>query len=155
MFDITSHGETEKELNLNVKLWHDGHYLPDGSVECRLPDDKKDISMEAYVKERWPTFVEFYLWALAQHGQDKHYKGWLYLSSLTTIPDGFKLPDSIGGSLDLRSLTTIPDGFKLPDSIGGSLYLSSLTTIPDGFKLPDSIGGSLYLSDALRKKFKR
>ena len=101
MFDITSHGETEKELNLNVKLWHDGHYLPDGSVECRLPDDKKDISMEAYVKERWPTFVEFYLWALAQHGQDKHYKGWLDLSSLTTIPDGFKLPDSIGGSLYL------------------------------------------------------
>ena len=101
VFAITSHGETEKELNLNVKLWHDGHYLPDGSIECRLPEHNRDASMEAYIKDRWPTFVEFYLWALEQHGQDKHYKGDLDLSSLTTIPDWFTLPASIGGWLFL------------------------------------------------------
>jgi len=41
---------------------------------------------------------------------------------------------AIGGGLDLRSLTSIPEGLKLPESIGGGLDLSSLTSIPEGLK---------------------
>ncbi|MCJ7447944.1 MAG: hypothetical protein MUO72_09635 [Bacteroidales bacterium] len=66
--------------------------------------------------------------------------GSLYLSSLTSIPEGFN--PTVGGSLDLRSLTSIPEGFN--PTVGGSLDLSSLTSIPEGFN--PTVGGSLYLS---------
>jgi hypothetical protein len=64
----------------------------------------------------------------------------LYLSSLTTLPEGVTL--SAGGYLYLSSLTTLPEGVTL--SAGGSLYLSSLTTLPEGVTL--SAGGYLDLS---------
>ena len=56
--------------------------------------------------------------------------GSLYLSSLTSIPEGFN--PTVGGSLDLRSLTSIPEGFN--PTVGGYLDLRSLTSIPEGFK---------------------
>jgi len=86
--------------------------------------------------------------------------GSLYLSGLTSIPDGFN--PTVGGYLYLRGLTSIPDGFN--PTVGGSLYLSGLTSIPDGFNptvggyldlsgltsIPDgfnpTVGGNLYLS---------
>ena len=46
--------------------------------------------------------------------------GDLYLSGLTSIPEGFN--PRVGGSLDLRGLTLIPEGFN--PTVGGSLYLS-------------------------------
>jgi hypothetical protein len=66
--------------------------------------------------------------------------GELYLSSLTSIPEGFN--PTVGGSLDLSSLTSIPEGFN--PTVGGELYLSSLTSIPEGFN--PTVGGELYLS---------
>jgi hypothetical protein len=60
-----------------------------------------------------------------------------------TIPEGLKLPGSVGGSLDLSG-GTIPEGLKLPESVGGSLDLRRCT-IPEGLKLPESVGGSLDL----------
>ena len=89
----------------------------------------------------------------------------LYLRGLTAIPEGLKLPESIGGGLDLRGLTAIPEGLKLPESIGGGLDLSGLdlsglTAIPEGLKLPESIGGWLDLSgltaipEGLKRKYR-
>jgi hypothetical protein len=66
--------------------------------------------------------------------------GYLDLSGLTSIPDGFN--PTVCGSLDLRGLTSIPDGFN--PTVGGSLYLRGLTSIPDGFN--PTVGGSLDLS---------
>ena len=51
--------------------------------------------------------------------------GYLYLSSLTSIPEGFN--PTVGGWLDLRSLTSIPEGFN--PTVGGDLDLGSLTSI--------------------------
>ena len=65
--------------------------------------------------------------------------GYLDLSSLTSIPEGFN--PTVGGSLDLRSLTSIPEGFN--PTVGGYLDLSSLTSIPEGFN--PTVGGDLYL----------
>jgi len=45
--------------------------------------------------------------------------GGLYLSGLTSIPEGFN--PTVGGDLDLRSLTSIPEGFN--PTVGGGLYL--------------------------------
>jgi len=62
--------------------------------------------------------------------------GYLDLSSVTSIPDGFN--PTVGGYLDLSSVTSIPDGFN--PTVGGSLYLSSVTSgrkkqkkLPEGF----------------------
>ena len=80
--------------------------------------------------------------------------GNLYLSSLTSLPEGFN--PTVGGSLDLRSLTSLPEGFN--PTVGGSLDLSSLTSIPEGFN--PKVGGNLYLSsltslpDELKKKYR-
>ena len=66
--------------------------------------------------------------------------GDLYLSSLTSIPEGFN--PTVGGSLYLHSLTSIQEGFN--PTVGGDLYLRSLTSIPEGFN--PTVGGSLNLS---------
>ena len=47
-----------------------------------------------------------------------------------------------GSGLYLSSLTSIPEGFN--PTVGGDLYLSSLTSIPEGFN--PTVGGDLYLS---------
>ncbi len=75
----------------------------------------------------------------AGHKNGTEFKGYLYLKSLTAIPEGVTL--SAGGGLYLSSLTAIPEGVTL--SAGGDLYLSSLTAIPEGVTL--SAGGDLYL----------
>ena len=50
--------------------------------------------------------------------------GSLYLSNLTSIPEGFN--PTVGSSLDLGSVTSIPEGFN--PTVGGYLYLGSLTS---------------------------
>jgi hypothetical protein len=64
--------------------------------------------------------------------------GSLYLSSLTSIPEGFN--PTVGGYLYLRSLTSIPEGFN--PTVGGSLDLSSLTSIPKALTQRWRISGS-------------
>jgi len=71
--------------------------------------------------------------------------GGLYLSC-ATLPDGtlLKLPESIGGGLDLHG-AALPDGLlKLPESIGGNLDLRG-ATLSAGTKLPAYVGGEVYL----------
>ena len=67
-------------------------------------------------------------------------QGNVYLSSLTTMPDGIKFENQ--GSVDLSSLTTMPDGIKFENQ--GNVYLSSLTTMPDGIKFENQ--GSVDLN---------
>ena len=51
----------------------------------------------------------------------KEIGGYLYLSSVTSLPEGFN--PTVGGYLDLSSVTSLPEGFN--PTVGGSLYLSS------------------------------
>ncbi|MBP9845809.1 MAG: hypothetical protein KBD43_07135, partial [Saprospiraceae bacterium] len=64
---------------------------------------------------------------------------YLYLRSVTSIPEGFN--PTVGGYLDLRSVTSIPEGFN--PTVGGYLDLGSVTSIPEGFN--PTVGGSLDL----------
>jgi hypothetical protein len=146
---LDSHSKTEKALSLNKNLWREGHYLPDGEIECRVLDEDKMTMEECnnIVKTRFPSFVDFWNWALKESGNDAVFDGDLDLSNLTEIPDGFELPKEIGGYLDLWNLESLPDGFKLPKEIGRWLDLRSLESLPDGFKMPKKIGGWLDLSN--------
>ena len=45
-----------------------------------------------------------------------------------------RLEEPIDWEIDLRSLTALPDGLVLPQTIGGSLDLRSLTALPDGLR---------------------
>jgi hypothetical protein len=65
--------------------------------------------------------------------------GSLYLSSVTSLPEGFN--PTVGGSLDLSSVTSLPEVFN--PTVGGDLYLRSVTSLPEGFN--PTVGGSLYL----------
>jgi len=70
--------------------------------------------------------------------------GYLDLSSLTSIPDGFN--PNVSGSLDLRSLTSIPHGFS--PNVGGNFYLGSLESSPEGFN--PTVGGNIYFKKSSR-----
>jgi hypothetical protein len=61
-------------------------------------------------------------------------EGSVYLSSLTTLPEGATF--SNGGYVDLSSLTTLPEGVTFSNS--GSVYLPSLTTLPEGATFSNS-----------------
>ena len=50
-------------------------------------------------------------------------KGYLYLRSVTSIPEGFN--PTVGGDLYLSSVTSIPEGFN--PTVGGDLDLSSVS----------------------------
>ena len=39
--DLSSHSNTESKLKLNLNLWREGHYLPDGNIKCRVSNDDK------------------------------------------------------------------------------------------------------------------
>lgn len=142
LYDLTSHGKTKKALKLSNKCWREAHYLPTRGVDLRFaPSD--NFNIDEYVsrfKSEYPTFAEFFNYAFEKTGQTKTYKGSLLLSSLKSIPEGLKFPESIWGSVNLSSLKSIPEDFKFPESIGGWLDLESLTEIPEGLKLPESIG---------------
>ena len=108
--DLTSHGDTQKRLGLSPKEWHDGHYKPDGTIECRVPEGYAITEAEANerVRNRWPTFFAFLSWCFQQPdvlGPNGHYSGSLDLSWLTSA-QGLVLPKTIGGYLYLSGLTS-------------------------------------------------
>ena len=80
---LDSHGETEKLLKLDPKVWIEGHYLPDGSIDLRLmEDDRVDkVEYETAFKNRFPTFKSFMIWA---NKQDVTIGSELDLSGLTS-----------------------------------------------------------------------
>jgi uncharacterized protein YjbI with pentapeptide repeats len=159
VWDMTSHGETEKALELNVKLWNEGHYTPDGKLELRgnnLPENYNE-----HFLRRYPNFKSFLVWCLLQlTDANGSFNGSLDVRGCNL--KGVKLPTTIGCSLDVRGCDL--RGVKLPTTIGGSLYVRGCdlkgvklpTTIGGwldvswcdlkGVKLPTTIGGSLYVS---------
>ena len=136
VWDLSSHSKTQTHFSANTEKcgWYEGHYTPNGEIECRTPGDRDKLS-EAWIKEKYPTFVAWF---------------------------NAYCPDSIPGSLDLRGCDL--KGIKLPSEIGGSLYLGGCdlkgVEFPakiggwldlrgcdlKGIKLPSEIGGSLDLS---------
>jgi len=136
--DLSSHSDTQKVLKLGdgpePNGWREFHYLPTGEIECRaLPvDDKTSAQCAEELRERWPTFVDFFNWSMKQVCEDGKYGGWLELDlrSLTSA-EGLTLPSSIGGWLDLRSLTsaeglTLPEGFDKDNLIAPGKIMESI-----------------------------
>ena len=72
----------------------------------------------------------------------------LFCKNQGITEDQFFGKEKISGSLYLSSLTSIPEGFN--PTVGGSLYLSSLTSIPNGFN--PTVGGRLDLSSLTSKR---
>ena len=104
---LDSHADTEKNLSLDLKLWREGHYLPDGNIECRVASDDRVTQEECNIrlKKRFPTFVKFFNWCMKETGQEEAFSGSLNLRGLTSAK-GLVLPKSIGGWLNLRGLTS-------------------------------------------------
>jgi len=68
---------------------------------------------------------------------DEIYEGSLYLSSLETLPEGFKFPEKVNGGLYLRGLETLPNDVKFPENCK-ILHLEKLKSLPQGFKFPEN-----------------
>ena len=104
--DLNSHGNTEKELSLDLKYWREGHYLPNGKIVARVePNDKKtEAECVERIGQSFPRFVDFFAWALKETNQLKDFKGHLSLNGLTSAKD-LVLPKSVG-DLSLNGLTS-------------------------------------------------
>ena len=104
--DLLSHGNTETKLKLNNKVWREGHYLPNGTIELRYTaDDKVDkVVYEEAFKNRFPRFVDFFNWAMNQVCANGVY----------------------GDSLDLRGLTSAK-GLVLPQGFNKGKICSKIT----------------------------
>jgi hypothetical protein len=100
---LDDHSGTKEKLNLDENLWREGHYLPDGTIECRVIDTDRVTEKDCNerMKGRFPTFISFANWCF---GKNSTFTG-LDLSGLTSAA-GLKLPSRIGGGLDLRGLTS-------------------------------------------------
>jgi hypothetical protein len=96
--DLNSHGETEKHLKLNpAGPYREGHYTPDGEIELRITYDDKERgivqkNIEEKLRQKFPSFWDFLRWCLKEMGQEKIFGGHLDLGSLTSLPEGVKLP---------------------------------------------------------------
>jgi len=96
--DLQGHSETLAALRLKDEPgplgWREGHYLPDGTLECRTlqTDPVSSSDAEATFRKRWPTFVAFANWAWQQEGVVVPQA--LDLSSLTSA-EGLVLPDGL------------------------------------------------------------
>ena len=124
--------------------WREGHYLHDGTIECRVLDVDELTGNECAdkIRKQWPTFTEFFAWAIEEANDGLTVGGSLDLygcTGLTALPDGL----TVSGYLYLggcTGLTALPDGL----TVGGSLYLdgcAGLTALPDGL----TVGGYLDL----------
>ena len=61
-----SHGRTEEWLKLNPEgPYTEGHYLPGGIVECRIPYRTSARAADSIIS-RWPTFADFESWVTIQ-----------------------------------------------------------------------------------------
>ena len=96
--DLHSHSGTSEKLGLAAdsntpNAWREFHYLPDGVIECRvLPIDEYSASeCEAKLLKRWPRFVDFFSWCVAEGAV---FDSALDLSGLTSA-EGLVLPEGI------------------------------------------------------------
>ena len=84
--NLNSHEDTQKKLNLNNNLWREGHYTPDGAVECRVTgaDYVSRAECEERIKFKYPTFTDFFNYAMVCVCKNGVFNGFLDLSSLTS-----------------------------------------------------------------------
>ena len=136
VWDLSSHSETQAHFPecTEVRGWYEGHYTPDGCVECRTPEGQ-DVLSRTLIKEEYPTFADWF-----NKFCPDPLPGSLDLSGCDL--KGVKLPTKIGGRLYLNGCDL--KGVKLPTKIGGSLDLRGCDL--KGVKLPTKIGGWLYLN---------
>jgi len=149
---LDDHSVTQKQLNLNENLWREGHYLPDGTIECRVIDADRKTQKECNerMRSRFPTFISFFNWCIEKTEQTEKFGGSLGLNGLTSAKF-LTLPKTIGGYLGLDGLTSAKF-LTLPKTIGGSLGLDGLTSAKF-LTLPKTIRGSLYLWGLTSAKF--
>ena len=68
VYDLTSHGNTEQHLNLNLNLWREGHWLPDGNLGCRTDKDRTSSEKcNERILARYGNFWNFYSWCIKQN----------------------------------------------------------------------------------------
>jgi hypothetical protein len=137
VYDLNSHSETEKHLKLSPKgPFREGHYLPNGTVECRVVEDEDSVSQETcnkLLKSRFPTFLSFFRWAIANGG---HVGKDLDLIGLHEInEEGLKIPEGVTELL-LNSLKSA-EGLEIPESVTW-LSLNSLESA-EGLEIPESV----------------
>jgi len=147
VWDLSSHSATQEHYGLHdtdrPDSWREFHYLPNGTIECRIIDGDTHTSREceSAMRARWPRFLDFLTWALASIGDE--YPCCLDLNGLTSAK-GLTLSKHVGSDLDLSGLTSAK-GLTLPERVGGWLDLNGLTSAK-GLTLPEHVGGDLYLS---------
>lgn len=60
--DLDSHGNTQAFYPECTEEagWYEGHYLPSGELECRIPSGQgRDIAAEKDIRKRYPTYADF------------------------------------------------------------------------------------------------
>ena len=116
VYDLMSHSETQKHLELNENVWREGHYLPNGTVECRVTDTDRTTQEECdeRLKNTYPTFKDFLKWAFTQT-----VSGWLDLRGCDL--KGITFPQTVSGTLELRGCDL--KGITLPQTVSGTLDL--------------------------------
>ena len=105
---LDHHEATKEKLKLDAdsgqNSWHEGHYEPNGAIECRCiaGDTKTAAECVAEIRAKWPTFISFFSWSIKEGAT---VSGWLDLSRLTSAKD-LVLPKTVSGGLDLSGLTS-------------------------------------------------
>jgi len=135
VYDLMSHSETQKHLELNENVWREGHYLPNGTVECRVTDTDRTTQEECdeRLKNTYPTFKDFLKWAFTQT-----VSGWLDLRGCDL--KGITFPQTVSGTLELRGCDL--KGITLPQTVG-TLDLRGCDL--KGITLPQTVSGTLDL----------
>jgi hypothetical protein len=135
VWDLNSHSETEKHFGGQSPQWREGHYLPTGEAECRVVAEDRITMKECNARflARFPTFWDFFNWALKESGHIEKC-GYLDLGGLTALPKDVVFPEKCG-YLDLGGLTALPKDVVFPEKCG-YLYLGGLTALPSGLILP-------------------
>ena len=69
VWDLMSHGETERHLVLDPKgPYREGHYLLDGTIQARVTEDDAETgaACAARMRSRFPSVGAFLAWAVPQ-----------------------------------------------------------------------------------------
>jgi len=137
---LDEHEKTLTQLGLQDDrhggAWREGHYLPDETIQCRtLPgvDPVTSAEAEATIRERWPTFADFILWA---YGEASELPTKIDLSGYRTLKELPPLPASLT-TLDCSRCTGLTALDHLPASLT-TLYCSRCTGLTALDHLPAS-----------------
>lgn len=143
VWNLSGHADTSNHFGLSAKYWREGHYLPDGTIECRVldTDPVPETACNERLRQRFPTFWDFLQWALEQplrSSLDLNY---------CTLPAWFRFPEYYAWSINLNRCT-LQEGLKLPRSTKGSLHLIGCN-LPDGLRLPEFVGYLLEIRNCI------